>query len=245
MTIQEIYNTKEIQQIENKIVGIFSLYGPIDSPYGICTLSAQGKKIVDINLRKRMYLLNEMFTMNDEYKSLLYDFNEALKAELIKMRQKAIKAFKAVSRIDKESEINVQAKCFMGCKYPELHPIKTTLEKRMWAILSGSLGCQDEWYKNGVMGTTYDYYSGKVDSNKHLLYNSRDKKNWNEGLDGAMTKDMYLVHAFHNLYHRCKFSIFDLLWVREFTTEIIVTIDNHAMDVTKTIDRFEPIKQLQ
>ena len=49
-----------------------------------------------------------------------------------------------------------------------------------------------------------------------LSENVKETENWNEGLDKEKTKDMKLCYAFHNINAHTAFSIFDLLWVRDF-----------------------------
>ena len=49
-----------------------------------------------------------------------------------------------------------------------------------------------------------------------LSENVKETENWNEGLDKEKTKDMKLCYAFHNINTHTAFSIFDLLWVRDF-----------------------------
>lgn len=53
-------------------------------------------------------------------------------------------------------------------------------------------------------------------------------KNWNLGLDLELSADLGLVYAFHNLWDHMAFSIYDLLWVREFNIEIKVEYDHKA-----------------
>lgn len=49
--------------------------------------------------------------------------------------------------------------------------------------------------------------------------------NWNEMLGKEITKDMRLIHPFHTLFTDMDFSIFDLLWVRDFNIEITAESD--------------------
>ena len=58
-----------------------------------------------------------------------------------------------------------------------------------------------------------------------MLYLSEKTDNWNEGLNPELTSDMHLIYPFHNLYEHTCFSIFDLLWVRDFNVEISVEYD--------------------
>ena len=47
-----------------------------------------------------------------------------------------------------------------------------------------------------------------------------ENDNWNEGLDREWSKDMHLIYPFHNLYDNCFFSLYDLVYVREFNLEV-------------------------
>ena len=75
-----------------------------------------------------------------------------------------------------------------------------------------------------------------------MLYLSEKTDNWNEGLNPELTSDMHLIYPFHNLYEHTCFSIFDLLWVRDFNVKISVEYDYatykewfFSMDVTTKI----------
>ena len=59
----------------------------------------------------------------------------------------------------------------------------------------------------------------------NMLYLSEKTDNWNEGLNPELTSGMHLIYSFHNLYEHTCFSIFDLLWVRDFNVEISVEYD--------------------
>ena len=67
-----------------------------------------------------------------------------------------------------------------------------------------------------------------IQSENEMLYLQEEPDNWNEGLDRELTKDMHLIHAFHNLYEHMDFSIFDLPWVRDFNVELHAEIDYHT-----------------
>lgn len=45
-----------------------------------------------------------------------------------------------------------------------------------------------------------------------------------------MTKDMHLTYAFHNLFSHLDFSIYDLLWVRDFNIEIHLAYDYNTYE---------------
>ena len=56
----------------------------------------------------------------------------------------------------------------------------------------------------------------------HPIQTYRAKAIW---FDREMTKDMHLTRVFHNIYEHMEFSIFDLLWVRDFNIEVSVEVD--------------------
>ncbi len=57
-----------------------------------------------------------------------------------------------------------------------------------------------------------------------MLYWSEETENFNEGLDGELTKDMHFIFAFRDLFNHMEFSVFDLLWVRDFIIKLNVEI---------------------
>lgn len=86
------------------------------------------------------------------------------------------------------------------------------------------------------------YFTGQdtIPSEKEAMYLSEETENWNEGLDREKTKDMKLCYAFHNLNAHTAFSIFDLLWVRDFYIDINAESTHHTgSDDCDDIDREE------
>ena len=76
----------------------------------------------------------------------------------------------------------------------------------------------------GVTGKCFLGYS-YPNSENQLLFLDDKEGNWNEGLDEKLTNDMHLIYAFHNLWSHMEFSVYDLLWVRDFNIEISSEID--------------------
>ena len=59
-----------------------------------------------------------------------------------------------------------------------------------------------------------------------MLYLNSDEDNWNDWFaDKDMTQDMHIVQPVNHLLDHTSFSIFDLLWVRDFNIEITVETD--------------------
>ena len=192
MTVQEIFNTKAVQEIETEILNL-----QYETEKRRLFRDSEGFAIKSL-LGIRRNILHDYFVMDENYKLLLSEFNEALKLQLIDMRNRTIKLYESVKGNDVKNDMVVKGKCFLGYEYSKIHPVQTVRAKKMWAMLN------------------------------EMLYLQEEPDNWNEGLDRELTKDMHLIHAFHNLYEHMDFSIFDLFWVRDFNIELHAEIDYHT-----------------
>ena len=152
-----------------------------------------------------------------------------MKQQLIDMRKRSISLYESVCKAGIHGSVEVTSKCFLGYEYSKIHPVQTMRAKKIWAILNGTIDDYMLLYcDDGVNG--FDIYAEnpEIESENELLYMNEEEDNWNEGLDREMTKDMHLTYAFHNLYEHTEFSIFDLLWVRDFNIEVHAEIDSHT-----------------
>ena len=165
----------------------------------------ENKKAIKSLLEVRRRILNSMFVLDEQNKQLLAEFNEAMKQQLIEMRKRAIDLYNSVYRPDMGSSVEVEGKCFID-DYIFLY-------------------CED-----GVNSFYINNYDPKIESENEFLYLNEHLDNWNEGLDREMTKDMHLTYAFHNLFSHLDFSIYDLLWVRDFNIEIHVEYNYHTYE---------------
>lgn len=124
----------------------------------------------------------------------------------------------------------VKGICFLGYEYSKIHPVQAVRSKKMWAMLNGTMDDFMPLYDDGAC--RFEIYTWRnpvhIQSENEMLYLKEEPDNWNEGLDRELTKDMHLTHAFHNLYEHLDFSIFDLLWVRNFNIELHAEIDYHT-----------------
>ena len=217
MTIEEIFNSTAVRSIEEQIL---NLYHEIE---GHRSTYEENKKAIRSFLEVRKRILNSMFVLDEQNKQLLAEFNEAMKQQLTEMRKRAIDLYNSVYKSDMGGSVEVEGKCFMGYEYSKIHPVQSMRAKKMWAVLNGSLDDYIFLYcEDGVNSFYINNYDPKIESENELLYLNEELDNWNEGLDREMTKDMHLTYAFHNLFSHLDFSIFDLLWVRDFNIEIHV-----------------------
>ncbi len=235
MTVQEIFEMPAISTLEESILDIH--YDVEKRCYQNCGLEAEA---INKLLHSRRYELSKMFVMDGEYKQLLYDFNEALKSELIDMRLRTIKAYEnAIKTFGEDEDICVEGKCFLCYKYSTIHPIQTTRAKKIWALLNGTM--DDKYNPLYMDGTSFscDRYR-EIDSQNQMLYLSEKEDNWNfEGLDKEMTDDMHLIYPIHDLLMHMNFSIFDFLWVRDFNTEITVQIEKETHHIPQNEEELD------
>ena len=215
--VQEIFNSTAIKDIEYEILLMQHEIEKRHFDY------EAGKEIIKCLLGTRKHLLNKMFVMDEKSKQLLSDFNEALKVQMIEMRKRAIALYTSFVNSGLFPSFILNGKCFMGYNYSKIHPVQTMRAKKMWAVLNGSLTDYMPLYMDGVHNFELDYVEGRendIPSEKQMLYLDENIDNWNDELDQEMTKDIHLIYPFHNLYSHMDFSIFDLLWVRDFNIEL-------------------------
>ena len=184
MTIQEIYDSWAVKRIEYAILDLHR-----QSEKGIWGHETARVAIHEL-LEQRKYILDDMFEENDYHKQLLTDLNEAIKSQMIEVRQRTINLYESVTRANLPGSVEVTGKCYLGFNYPNDPPVP-------------------------------DY-----ESVNKMLYLEDEPFNCNDGLDREWTKDMMITYQFHELYDHMEFSIFDLLWVREFEIELNVELDD-------------------
>ncbi len=218
MTVQEIFNTIEIRKIEIEILLTIE-----ENDRHWCSNNAYIETVKHL-LSVRKHVLDSKFVMDESYKSLLSDFNEALIAQATEMRKRVIDFHNASINCGTECDIETTGKCFLGYKYSSIHPVQTMRAKKIWNILNGSYDEFMPLYYNGACNFSISN-NEKPESINQMLYLDDALDNWNEMLDKEMTKDMHLVYPFHTLFTDMDFSIYDLLWVRDFNIEITTESD--------------------
>ncbi len=128
-------------------------------------------------------------------------------------------------RKDISGDFEVEGKIFLGYEYPAHHPIQTETEKQVWATLT--CGGFNTLYDEGcAWPLRFSRERPSEQSINEKLENwlgmEIENDNWNEGLDREWSKDLHLIQPFHNLYDHCYFSLYDLIYVREFNLEVHV-----------------------
>ena len=221
MTVQEIFNTTAVRDVELEILNLqmANERKHYDGPEGFA---------IEHLLGVRCHLLNSMFVLDETNKQLLTEFNEALRIQVLETRKRVVTLFNSVSESGLTGDFEVTGKCFLGYEYSKIHPVQTVRAKKMWAILNGSIDKYIPLYEDGVDLISVSSWDSEIPTEHQVLYLDDNLDNWNEGLDRNLTEDMHLIFPFHNLYSHMEFSIFDLLWVRDFNIEVNAEVDSNT-----------------
>lgn len=223
--VRGIFNHSSIKKIESDIL---DLYQESERRHFRYDSYQQISFAIKRLLKIRKNLLDEGFILNEASKQLLKEFNDALKNQLEEMWQRTIALEKKVIDLNTLPDPMATGKCFLGYNYSKIHPVQTIRAKKMWAMLNGSLDHFEPLYNDGVANSfiVQSSINGlEYQSCNQMLYLEEEPDNWNEGLDPELTKDLHLIYPFHNLWEHMYFSIFDLLWVRDFDIELSIEID--------------------
>lgn len=225
MTVREIFDLPSIKEIEKNILDIQR-----DIEVRRCGSIKNGEDVIRSLLKILKHLLDNEFVMDGNYKQLFSDFNDSLRQQLIEMRNKGIEMYNAVKVAGICEDVEVLGKCYLGYEFSRIHPIQTIRAKKMWCMLNETLDNYNAHYENGVIdGWGWLYPRDKeTDTENYMLYLNSSPDNWNDWFIGKgrkFTDDMHMIHPVHHLLDYTSFSIFDLLWVRDFSIEITVETD--------------------
>ncbi|MDD3507863.1 MAG: hypothetical protein PHY27_05515 [Parabacteroides sp.] len=156
----------------------------------------------------------------------LLEFNESLREALREMYDRAHEMYDEISNnvlFLKDGEVlEITAECFLSSTYPKLHPIQNDSRQNLWYALQDS--GLNPLYDSGVSQTLCLPFDMDI-SFDSFIGMDLPSPNWNEGLDQELTKSMNLIYQFHYLFIHMNFALTDLIYVREFRTEIKIQIN--------------------
>lgn len=215
MTIQEVYNDPRIVMLEEDIKDNYLLYFSNDDDF------------MRYLFAKRRDVLNSLFEYTEENAKLLMEFNQALRQTLTDMYNRTYALYDQQKKLT-QGEVELSATCFLPYTYIKNHPVQTERASEVWAAISSG-GFNPIYEHDGIMTLEVDA-NHKKESLMQLLFLDEQEDNWNEGLPREWSKDMGLVHGFHSVYETSYFSLYDLLYVREFSLEYKITIDERCQN---------------
>lgn len=211
MDIQQIFQDPRIIMLEKEIA----------RRNEHCQYTDEEKHVMKYLLKERCNVLWHLNVYNDETKRLLVDFNDALRkacAELYR-RTKAVYQ-ECLHRMDGTGTFEVEGKVFLDYEYPEQHPVQTDRAKQVWDALTCGGYCT-LYDDNSTWGLRFSKEE-QPETLEEWLGIEDPNDNWNEGLDREWSKGLHLIQPFHDLYNFCYFSLYDLIYVREFNLEVHV-----------------------
>lgn len=215
MNIQHIFQDPRIVMLEEEIA----------RRNEHCRYSDEEKHVMEYLLKERHRVLCHLNVYDDEMKRLLVEFNDALRKACAELYRRTNAVYQeCLRREDCPGVFEVEGKIFLGYEYPALHPVRTEMAKQVWDALAcgGFIALYDDgcaWalrFSRDCQPETLEEWLGMEDPND----------NWNEGLDREWSKDLHLIHPFHNIYDHCYFSLYDLIYVRDFNLEVHMEFDD-------------------
>ena len=195
-----------------------------------CRYNDEERHVIGHMLKLRSNVLWKLNEYDDDMKHLLTEFNNTLRKACAELYSRVMKTYNGyLDRNEHIGGFEVEGKVFLCFDYPKCHPIQRKATREVWDALTRGFEPQ---YENGCawpLRFSKEYppsHSGHETFEKWIgMENEND--NWNEGLDREWSKDMHLVQPFHDLYDHCNFSLYDLIYVREYNLEINVSFDEN------------------
>ena len=190
-------------------------------------LSDEAKDKCLLSIRKN--LIDEMVLSHQEdYIEIIKEFNDCLKDALKEMYDRAHRIYQdAIKHQDDGEKIEVTASLYLGKDYPALHPVQEGNRQQLWKAL-----CDGNWnvaYDGGISqlilpqgayADSFEAFIGMNDSSSNMI----------EDFNPELTKDLNLTNQFLHLYRHTDFALTDFIFVRDFYSEINVSITKGLQD---------------
>lgn len=195
-----------------------------------CRYTDKERRVMEYLLEARCCIFRQLNKYDNETKQLLIDFNDALRKACTQLYRQTMAVYQEyLHREDCPRNFEVEGKIFLGCEYPAHHPVQDERARQVWDALTCGGFCA--LYDGGC---AWPLRFGREDPPEHSGHETLENwlgmddenDNWNEGLDREWSKDLHLIQPFHNLYDHCCFSLYDLIYVREFNLEVYVEFDD-------------------
>ena len=186
--------------------------------------------IRDCLLSIRKNILNKRaLDWKDEILPDIIAFNDVLTTTLREMYDSAHRVWETIKTFKEDpNHIHFTAECYLGKDYPTMHPLQSDNRHELWAIQRGASGfCGGLSLEHMVIPKekyTFEHFIG-MDFPPPPPPDSNDGFARELTLIREMTKDLHLTSAFHSLIGHSLFAITDIIYVRQFETEINIEIN--------------------
>lgn len=218
MTIQEIFEQKDIKEVECEILNIESK----DRRLQRNNSSYQNKEeIITPLLKVRKRLLDNAFASTNSYVNQLSIFNTVIKRKQEEIRQQVHSALSIVLSSRPQGDVRAYSSWFFAPKYPDAHPVQTIRAKKMWRVLNGPCGYSGSFcdgIDSGPSNLTM-YFDGDQSDTGIMRFHDVD---YHEAICGIP-----VCPILYKLYKYSLFSLFDMVWVTAFDVHVHVR-ENYA-----------------
>lgn len=168
---------------------------------------------------RRDLIIDSSQIETEQEKDMVREFNNCLREALTGLYNESQDILNRMEGV--KGKVYVHPKLFIDEDYPLTMPDQSERAKKMWEVMLD---------RNVHIPYTDGYYLGNLEQNDSLnrfLYLDEKPNDWNfdiVGLFDVGIPDMVMVHATHDFASHMHFTIFELMHVRKFKTEINVEI---------------------
>ena len=232
--LTEFLTSRPIRIIEDEIIWTMKM----------CEIKKHNNINAESLLRARKKMIND-FVLNyqKELLPVIVNFNENLTKNMRKLYDEAESAYNLMTKIYKDNNLQVQGCCYFNGGYPKKHPLQNDMRQELWEALTDE--DNNPIYADGAADILFKYLGDRENAPKLLssadletwesyeppsafikrtleefFFIGTDTENWNEGLDENLTKDLHLVHPFHNLFEHSNFALTDFIYCRNYNFNI-------------------------
>ena len=208
----KVYESREYRDLRNSTCQLIRK--------GTCETAVQK----GLELRRKM--LEDAFGYTGENKELLRVFCARLNDAVISLYRKAWPLYEQLNEVDMTNDITLVAKLRMV--YPELHPVQDMEEQEVWKAL------QEYRYNPGVddaFNLMHRAGHQEVYDEKAILQLQPKEQPWDEQLPEEWNQDLPLTMLFHHWHSHSFFSLYDLMYIRDFEGCLRIELDDIKQSV--------------
>ena len=220
MDIVKILTNPELQEIEQKICFLRNhMFDHMNETE--CFII----EIQHLMARRKKIAHRGLWDYQAELLPYIIEFNDALKGAFREMWD-TIDVMR--NKINYEYQ-GIEASLWFDTNFPTNHPLaknaaadKRTQLQELWEAITDpdahqayKYGIHRSIHSNCFLEETFEEFVGLSESTP----------NWNEGLNPVVTKDLHLIMPFHTLFEHTDFTLYDLIYVRDFQMEINVEME--------------------
>ncbi len=203
MTIEEIFNSREIRDIEERIIHLYERKHPCDGKEDMIA--------IDCLLHIRKKWLDSVYTPKKIYTEAVSEFAHSIYKQIVFIKDKSIEFHET-----RHSGRRTEAYFWIHPDYSSIHPIQTLRARKIWKIL----------YHQNIVRNKLNYSQGDW---VHRF--ECDEDSCTVLIRPEMSEEeKQAVYLLSNFYRSSVLSMFDIIWIRNFQTYIYDISDSDMID---------------